>query len=450
MEPTQANPGRRDEQAPPVAGTLGQVVRAGRASGHPIPVAAVVSIFDDLLAGDADPPAERTPDLDDVLIDSAGVARIDTAADLAALGQLLVEALDDQVPAAGRWLVERLTGDDAADRPTDAAQLRAWVRDALGQPADRSEVVALVKSLSSPLPVPEPVTADDDGLHDLETIPPNGALMAPLLGLGPSVQAQIPTDPIRKRTFPVGKPVLAPEVEAAADPTTKPELVHEPDTAPQTPSEEPHPTVFDPATAIIEGDADAPTLTMPMPARVARPPVRPNDAGKGHDPQTTDGPSLPPTIAPEQGEAGARAQKMPISSPSGIPAYTEPPAVLNPTRAEPKPTANAGPRPAPSASVRPTSSSAVRPLSGSNIRPTTGSVAPLSRGPETGRGNRPVVRHQARRDHKISVPVAPATRRTRSTRRHDSIMGPSDRSFPWGWLVLVGIVTAASYYLLFT
>ena len=203
MEPTQANPGRRDERAPPVAGTLGQVVRAGRSNGNPIPVAVVVSIFDDLLAGDVDPPAERPPDLDDVLIDQAGVARMDVATDLDAVGRLLAETLGDDVPAAARQLVGRLKDGEPAEKPADAAQLRDWIRSALGQPADRAEVVALVMSVASPLPVPEPVSSDDEALHDLETIPPNGALMAPLLGLGPSPQANIPTDPIRKRTIPV-------------------------------------------------------------------------------------------------------------------------------------------------------------------------------------------------------------------------------------------------------
>ncbi|MEL7239787.1 MAG: hypothetical protein AAGK78_13090, partial [Planctomycetota bacterium] len=195
---------------------LGQIVRAGRSSETPIPVAAVVSIFDDLLAADVDPPGQRAPDLDDVLIDQAGVARLEVAADLASIGRLLIETLNDDVPSAGRWLIDRLKGGDA-EAPSDAAQLRNWLRDAFGQPADRAEIIELATSVAAPLPVPEP--ADDDPVHDLETIPPNGALMAPLLGLGPPMQASIPTDPIRKRTIPIG-PIVEPSAvdeDAAAD-----------------------------------------------------------------------------------------------------------------------------------------------------------------------------------------------------------------------------------------
>ncbi|MEM7675385.1 MAG: hypothetical protein AAF449_05215 [Myxococcota bacterium] len=86
-----------------------------------------------------------------------------------------------------------------------------------------------------------------------------------------------------------------------------------------------------------------------------------------------------------------------------------------------------------------------RPVSSSNA-PTLGVIQKT----QTAR-NRPVVRHQVRRDHKISVPVAPAARRNaRQSRGQDSIMGPSERAFPWGWMVLVGMVGAAAYYLLFT
>ena len=160
MERTQAKTGQRDAQAPPVVGTLGQVVRAGRTAGTPIPVATVVSVFDDLLAGEADPAGARRPDLDDVLIDQAGVARLDIAADLRSLANLLVETLGDDVPDPGRSFIERLKSEAPDDQPADAAQLRGWMRDALGQPADRTEVIALVKSVASPLPVPEAVNSE--------------------------------------------------------------------------------------------------------------------------------------------------------------------------------------------------------------------------------------------------------------------------------------------------
>ncbi len=573
MEPTQAKTGRLEDEAPPVAGTLGQIVRAGRGAENPIPVAAVVSIFDDLLAADADPPADRSPDLDDVLIDKAGVARLDIAADLAAVADLLVQTLGEDVPAGARSFVERLRSDAPEDRPADAPQLRGWMRDALGQPADRAEIIALVGSVAAPLPVPEPVASetpsgvadvvpatvdvveqtvldvagapggpeldafattidvnpdasppeaedqtvfqpssgadvaassasadpddasvaapfgltaadvaapptdpdagveaevaadpavpassardevsassadealpagaagqdpagvdepispadpdptsspdDEEALHDLETIPPNGALMAPLLGLGPLPENEIPTDSIRKRSAPVTLKVRDPEPDApvSRDPGHDPEF--------------------------LAGDADAPTLTMPSPMKVS---------------------SLPEFVVPK------RSAPPPIGKPvSGesrpAPSSLSTPADDAPTRAEsankPPPSQTDADKTLPVSSVPPRSSVSNRPLGAgrsASSRPVSSSGQPTlpsgKRGPESGR-NRPVVRHTLRREKRISVPVAPATGRTtrQARRKNDSIMGPSDRGFPWGWLVVAGMTAAAAYYLLFT
>ena len=294
---------------------------------------------------------------------------------------------------------------------------------------------------------PEPAAApvagaaspvDDDELHDLETIPPNGALMAPLLGLGPPPEALVPTDPIRKRSAPVTLKVRDPE---AQDPVKPPSGANPPASgasSPVDPGEDP---------AFVAGEVDAPTLTMQSPIRPSvdlpkfvvpktnssRPPVGKAISGESRPLPTADiepNPGIDPVAAPP-----SDATDMTLQNPA------IPPRAVGRARGQSsRPSyGDSGRR----VSQRPSASSRGS-SSGQSSLPTG------KRGPESGRV-RPVVRHQVRRDHKISVPVAPATRRTaRATRQNDSIMGPSDRGFPWGWLVVVGMVAAAAYYLLFT
>ena len=271
--------------------------------------------------------------------------------------------------------------------------------------------------------------SDDDDLHDLETIPPNGALMAPLLGLGPAPEALVPTDPIRKRSAPVTLKVRDPEAE---------------DPVPSSPSEPVPPSGADPSPpdagadpAFVAGDVDAPTLTMQSPIRPAvelpkfvvpktnssRPSVGKAISGESRPLPTAD---IEPVAAPLSDTTDMTLQN-PAIPPRAIESGRPAPALSRPAASE-----------RPAGSTRPVSN------------PGQSSLQSGKRAPESGRV-RPVVRHQVRRDNKISVPVAPATRRTaRATRHNDSIMGPSDRGFPWGWLVVVGMVAAAAYYLLFT
>ncbi len=171
---------------------LVELVRAWNARGVALPVAVAVSILDDLLAQPETP--SRRPRLDDVLIDHRGVAmlRSEDPGNLDDIAPLVAEMLGDGsdadiVPATARSLLARLTSEDPTERPRDADQLRTWIRDTLGAPAAREEVIACVgatvESLLPPpsLVEPEPIDDDDDeddeDLEHLPTLPPEPSTM---------------------------------------------------------------------------------------------------------------------------------------------------------------------------------------------------------------------------------------------------------------------------------
>lgn len=130
--------------------TLAALIDAWSRVGAHVPVAVVVSIFDDLLAQAIDGDVEaKTLSLSDVIVEPSGFARLAPNAALSgtavALGPLFARALgygrdDDAIPSIAQGLVARLASDDPLDRPMDAEQLRGWIRDVLGVPATREEV----------------------------------------------------------------------------------------------------------------------------------------------------------------------------------------------------------------------------------------------------------------------------------------------------------------------
>lgn len=192
---------------------LGPWVRDLADRGQLMPVAVVLSLFDDLLLQVSEGAPDRMLSLDEIALDAAGRASFMGPANLAALGRLLEPALTGDPammdpPAAACSILARLQSDDPMDRPVDAEQLRGWLRDALGSPAPRDEVCRLfwvdgfpaeeahfeapaptgvdfhadfesqVESrLEAPLPVP-PAARESD---DLATLPPTGSqdLMRP-------------------------------------------------------------------------------------------------------------------------------------------------------------------------------------------------------------------------------------------------------------------------------
>jgi hypothetical protein len=128
-----------------------------------------------------------------VVIDHRGVAFLcsEDPGNLDDIAPLVAEMLGvgadrDVVPANARSLLARLTSDDPTERPRDADQLRSWIRETLGAPAAREEVIAcvgatmkpqesllpppsLVESAAEILPSPDPIDDEDE---NLPTLPP--------------------------------------------------------------------------------------------------------------------------------------------------------------------------------------------------------------------------------------------------------------------------------------
>jgi hypothetical protein len=193
--------------------TLGALVRAYADRGAAPPVAVVLSVFDDLLEDPPEGAPRRAPRLDDVVIDLFGRARAASPLGLDGLGLLLARALghgeadDGAVPGAARALLSRVLSDDPGDRPADAEQLRAWLRDHLGAPAPREEVVACLEEATSDVPRPALVETSAPG-------GPRSGLVA-LSGLDTLLPAPtgIPSAPL-----PVPAPVEDPSLAPAARP----------------------------------------------------------------------------------------------------------------------------------------------------------------------------------------------------------------------------------------
>lgn len=158
--------------------TLQAVVDAWHARGAPVPVAVVVSIFDDLFGGAAavrgSDPSERSDRGEpralsplDVMIDGEGNARLrgrSNARHLGALVRLFARVLGGEdgsamppraVPLVARALdATTQTGRAAraAHAATDAEQVRGWMREALGPPARRDEVLSCFAATAAPRP----------------------------------------------------------------------------------------------------------------------------------------------------------------------------------------------------------------------------------------------------------------------------------------------------------
>ena len=137
---------------------LGRLVKAWSDSGAALPVAVVVSIFDDLCEslGDGPPPTDVALSpwshplaLDHVVIDQGGIARLTVkpSEPVFAMARLLYDTLsagqgDLGVPAAARPLLEQGMASDPLVRPQATETLQRLLRTSLGPPAQREEVVA--------------------------------------------------------------------------------------------------------------------------------------------------------------------------------------------------------------------------------------------------------------------------------------------------------------------
>jgi len=118
--------------------------------GRPLPVAVVVSIFDDLCEAlaFAPPGDDSVTSLDHVIIDHAGVARLTVRPrhPVRTVSGLLRDVLsssggEDQIPAAAWPLLGQGLADDPWVRPASTDVMQMLLREALGPPAARDEVI---------------------------------------------------------------------------------------------------------------------------------------------------------------------------------------------------------------------------------------------------------------------------------------------------------------------
>ncbi|MCA9551238.1 MAG: hypothetical protein KC933_14475 [Myxococcales bacterium] len=158
------------------------MVRTWHDRGEPVPVAVVVSVFDDVLASSVTEDGASDADLEMVRVRAGGAAFLPRPVCLSAVAPMLMEALgadlpdEGAVPPAAWGLFDRLTSDEPGEGPADAEQLRQWLRDALGAPATHEEVRdcvlhALVGVREAPAVVSERPAGSDD-VHELEALPP--------------------------------------------------------------------------------------------------------------------------------------------------------------------------------------------------------------------------------------------------------------------------------------
>ncbi len=194
--------------------TLDGLVRVWNARGAALPVAVVASIFDDVLEdsqwGDGSSGSLPPSGGEDIYIDYTGFAHCGQRdPSLLGLVSILERALGDgtgefAVPPLARVLLERLTSEEPSDRPRDAEELRSWLRDALGSPASRDEVLACVDAATRDL-LPLAETDDDDSEandddSEAETLIPAhrsaaAAPVAPSLSADAAV-SQPPSEPV--------------------------------------------------------------------------------------------------------------------------------------------------------------------------------------------------------------------------------------------------------------
>lgn len=168
--------------SPDSAVTLGDLLRVSRERGQPLPVAFVVSVFDDILSSAASTAGDGRVGADDVSIDAEGVARMSRPTAVITLAPLLAEALgyEEHVPPAGRALLDRLLAGEPEDRPADGEQLRQWLRQSLGTPAPREEVAALVDAWGL-VPAKEGVSTKEQMPLEEPEMPSELITMAPEL-----------------------------------------------------------------------------------------------------------------------------------------------------------------------------------------------------------------------------------------------------------------------------
>ena len=246
--------------------TLGHLIRAWHARGAPLPVAVTVSILDDLLQQPA--AGHRCPEPDSVVFDRQGVAILmsEVPGTLDDMTRLVEEMLGsgDSVPPSAMSLLARLSSDDPTARPADPDQFRMWIRDALGVPAPREEVLACLSVAAHQESVlPQPSLVADQ----VETVRP-----------GESV-AELPPKPDQE---PASEVLAEAVAEAVAETVGEVGAVHPPSTGESAVLELARETLPVPEPA--EDDLDEDEASSQSGPRPTNDLVRDATIGEGHHP----------------------------------------------------------------------------------------------------------------------------------------------------------------------
>ncbi len=391
--------GANGETGPNGLACLGTLVDHWQDAGAAVPVAIVVSVFDDVLMGALEPDGDEDVGLDAITVDDSGHAYVLRPVGLDGAGRLLVRALGDDVPSNAQPLVARLMD---GERPLDAEQLRQWMRDALGAPASREEVqAAFVAAAYDP--------------QEAETLLP----------------APAPAD-----TGDV--PVVA---EASVRPEPSPEDTEDADAEPvdaaspiDTEVDEP-PPVAEPATEQV--------AAAPLADRVSEPP---HTYGEDEEQETLPPLPVPPLADDDEmftiaGEAALPPER-PFSADTTI--DSKPPEVSAPSVVVDGPVLDAA-LAVEALSVMPPSDV---------VEPEPLSEAPAPAAPideESSSDGRRVVRYEYS-PPSFAVSSAPAARRSAraASAGPDSILVPNDRKSGLAWLVALAGVGAIVYFLFFS
>ena len=490
---------------------LGHLVDSWAQSGRTLPVAVVVSIFDDLceaLAG-APPGDDVEVSLDHVVIDQAGVARMTVRPRevVPAVSALLREALaagrgDEAIPAAAWQVLGQGLAADPWVRPAGTDVIQHQLREALGPPAARDEVVdccaALASgaprtSVSAPAPMPERVGAPASAAvvdSTSSTAPWEVPSIVPMeveLGSIAPERAQVDARDPHDASTDVATPLEVPSIVGPASelPTTSswrprwgedaqpaplltrdraaapaPSTALSPDTAPHasavaTSASEPAARRADPGAVVASApQASAPTAS-PPPLRKASVslPSRSSTAGP-----TAAGPTAVASASAAPTAAASTAAAPTAAAPTAAAPTAAAPTAAAPASAAAERLLASAPRVAPAAlSVPPRSSgasasevSAGPTLSASSTPPgahaTVSAVLPEDLDDPPSLLPKPVVRHDPPRRRAVSLPAAPAARLgpTASTPLEDrssSIQLPSESPLQ---RILIGTLALAS------
>ncbi len=453
---------------------LGRLVHSWAETGRALPVAVVVSIIDDVCeALAAAPPGDDVVvSLDHVIIDQSGVARITVRPREAvpAVSSLLREALaagrgDEAIPAAAWPVLGQGLAEDPWVRPASTDVIQQQLRDALGPPAAREEVLgccAVMRGQVSPPPpmvtpsIPPPVVATSMAPPtapelEADSLASSSALPLPLPLPSPEL-APVTVPPWEVRSIvpvEVDLASLSPrlrESASASDPRVRD--VHAEATEVVVPLEVPS----------MVGPASELTAAMPEvvaePEVEALPEVEAEALPEVEAVAAASAPVVAAASAPVAREAPAPAVHLVIAPPP--PAAPEPRRTLDPASTPPVSAAPAPIEPPARASDAPAASSLVPPALPREARGTTSRPPEVSLSPRIAAPlpedleeppsllPRPVVRHEPPRRRAVSLPAAPAARLgpgTPASLDESSIELPSESP---AQKVLIGILAVAS------